>query len=131
MTLFKNCLRNFDLSINMVLVNGGHFALHRQRNSCKSFSERDKKKMAGVISKTQVSDPGPSWPSCLTTNMPAVNSFNLHKFKISENMVGKGKKCWKLTFPPFSSTGRSVSYSEKSLKHLYNILHYFLCKTIL
>ena len=30
----------------------------------KFFSERDKKKMARVISKTQVSDPGPSWPSC-------------------------------------------------------------------
>ena len=24
-----------------------------------------KKKMAGAVSKNQVSDPGPSWPSCL------------------------------------------------------------------
>ena len=36
-----------------------------ERNSCKFFSENDKKKMAGAISKNQVSDPGPSWPSCL------------------------------------------------------------------
>ena len=37
------------------------------RNSCKFFSESDKKKkkkLAMVISKIQVSDPGPSWPSC-------------------------------------------------------------------
>ena len=38
-----------------------------KRNSCKFFSESDqkKKKMARAISKNQVSDPGPSWPSCL------------------------------------------------------------------
>ena len=34
------------------------------RNSCKFFSESDKK-MVTVISKIQVSDPGPSWPTCL------------------------------------------------------------------
>ena len=33
------------------------------RNSCKFFSESDKKKMARGISKNQGSDPGPSWPS--------------------------------------------------------------------
>ena len=38
-----------------------------KRNSCKFFSENDtkkKKKMARAISKNQVSDLGPSWPSC-------------------------------------------------------------------
>ena len=35
------------------------------RNSCKFFSESDKKKMTRAISKNQVSDPGPSWPSIL------------------------------------------------------------------
>ena len=34
------------------------------RNSCKFFYESDKKKLAKAISKNQVSDPGPSWPSC-------------------------------------------------------------------
>ena len=34
------------------------------RNSCKFFSENDIKKLARAISKNQVSDPGPSWPSC-------------------------------------------------------------------
>ena len=38
-----------------------------QRNSCKFFSESDKQKLARAISKTQVSDPGPSWPSCFQT----------------------------------------------------------------
>ena len=33
------------------------------RNCCKFFSESDKKKLARAISKNQVSDPGPSWPS--------------------------------------------------------------------
>ena len=36
-----------------------------QRNSCKFFSENDNKKTARAITKNQVSDPGPSWPSCL------------------------------------------------------------------
>ena len=35
------------------------------RNSCKFFSESDKERLAKAISKNQVSDPGPSWPSCL------------------------------------------------------------------
>ena len=36
-----------------------------KRNSCKFFSESDNKKiLARAISKNQVSDPGPSWPSC-------------------------------------------------------------------
>ena len=47
----------------MVLVNGGYLHCTDKK---KFLSERDKKKkkMARVISKTQVSDPGPSWPSC-------------------------------------------------------------------
>ena len=38
--------------------------VQRQRNSCKLLSENDKKKMARAISKNQVSDTEPSWPSC-------------------------------------------------------------------
>ena len=61
----------------MVLVNGGFLhCTDIKKNSCKFFSENDKKKkekkkkkkkkkMARAISKNQVSDPGPSWPSCL------------------------------------------------------------------
>ena len=52
--LFKNCLRNFDPSINMALVNRGY------------FNHRDippKKILAFVLSKIQVSSPEPSWPS--------------------------------------------------------------------
>ena len=43
-------------------------ALYRHKeNSCKFFSETENdkiKKLARAISKNQVSDPGPSWPSC-------------------------------------------------------------------
>ena len=46
----------------MVLVNGGYSHCTDLRNSCKFFFESDKQKLAGVISKIQVSDPGPSWP---------------------------------------------------------------------
>ena len=46
----------------MVLVNGGFL---RCTDIKKFFSESDKKKLARAISKNQVSDPGPSWPSCL------------------------------------------------------------------
>ena len=38
------------------------------RNSCKFFSESDKKKLAGAISKNHVSDPGPSWPYCFPSS---------------------------------------------------------------
>ena len=47
----------------MALANGGY--LQTFRNYCKFFSESDKKKLAMVISKVQVSDPGPSWTACL------------------------------------------------------------------
>ena len=50
--------------MNMALVNGGCLHCTNNRNSCKFFSESDKKKVM-VTSKIQVSDPGPSWPSCL------------------------------------------------------------------
>ena len=45
----------------MALVNGGY--LHC--TDSKFFSKTDQKKMAMVLSKIQVSDPGPFWPSCL------------------------------------------------------------------
>ena len=48
---------------------GATCTVQTYRNSCKFFSESDKKKkkkkkLAKVISKIQVSYPGPSWPSC-------------------------------------------------------------------
>ena len=43
---------------------GATCSVQTYRNSCKFFSESDKKKLAMVISKIQVSDSGPSWPSC-------------------------------------------------------------------
>ena len=51
----------------MVLVNGGFLHCSDIKNSCKFFSENNKEKMARTISKNQVSDPGPSWPSCFVT----------------------------------------------------------------
>ena len=44
----------------MLLVNGGYLHCTDLVNS----SLKGTKKMDRVISKTQVSDPGPSWPSC-------------------------------------------------------------------
>ena len=51
-------------------MDGGFLHCTDIRNSCKFFSENDKKKkkkkkLARAISKNQVSDPGPSWPSCM------------------------------------------------------------------
>ena len=47
----------------MVLVNGGY--LHcTDKEFLVNSSLKGTKKMAREISKTQVSDPGPSWPSC-------------------------------------------------------------------
>ena len=45
------------------------------RNSCKFFSERDQKNLAMVILKIQVSDTGPSWPSCLKASLAASALF--------------------------------------------------------
>ena len=49
----------------MVLVNGGflHFPRHKEI-LVNSSLKTNKKKMARAISKNQVSNPGPSWPSC-------------------------------------------------------------------
>ena len=47
----------------MVLVNGGYFYC-TDKEILVNSSLKGAKKMARVISKTQVSDPGPSWPSC-------------------------------------------------------------------
>ena len=55
------------------------------RNSCKFFSESDKKKLAKAISKNQVRDRGPSWPSCLFEmhfKMSSAICFNLDQSKI-------------------------------------------------
>ena len=48
----------------MVLVNGGY--LHcTDKEILVNSSLKGTKKMARVISKTEVSELGPSWPSCL------------------------------------------------------------------
>ena len=44
---------------------------------------KKKKKMARAISKNQVSDPGPSWPSCLNFDTLSWKKGVLVKFKIS------------------------------------------------
>ena len=50
----------------MVLVNGGYLHCTDIKKFWEILLKRDeKKKMARVISKTQVSELGPSWPSCL------------------------------------------------------------------
>ena len=50
----------------MVLVNGGYLHCTDKETLVNSSLKgaKKKKKMARVISKTPVSDPGPSWPSC-------------------------------------------------------------------
>ena len=57
------------------------------RNSCKFFSKSDKKKLARAISKDQVSDPGPSWPSCLF--------LGFFFFFFSQGGGGGGGEIWK------------------------------------
>ena len=42
----------------------GLLALYRHKEILVNSSLKATKKMARVISKVQVSDPGPSWPSC-------------------------------------------------------------------
>ena len=66
MTLFKSFSHKFDPSINMALVKGALLALygHEETLEHSSFLKL-KKKMAMDLSKIQVSDPGPSCPSCL------------------------------------------------------------------
>ena len=52
----------------MVLVNGGFLKCTDKETLVNSFlkatKKKKKKKLARAISKNQVSDPGPSWPSC-------------------------------------------------------------------
>ena len=55
------------------------------RSSCKFFSESDKKELAKAISKNQMSDPGPSWPSCLGLKFGIMKpllkiNYRLHKY---------------------------------------------------
>ena len=58
----------------MVLVNGGY--LHCiDKEILVNSSLKGTKKMAMVISKTQVSDPGPSWPSCFRCIKDASNQI--------------------------------------------------------
>ena len=60
------------------------------RNSCKFFSESDKKKLARAISKNQVSDPGPSWPSCRLVIIPDHGTHNQGGL---EELLAADKSC--------------------------------------
>ena len=94
-TLFRNCLRNYDPSINMVLVNGGYLHCTDKEILVNSSLKATKKKLARVISKIQVSDPGPSWPSChfkCTLKMLSAICFNLDQYKILS--YGDGLIVW-------------------------------------
>ena len=50
-TLFKNCWQNFDLSINMVLVNGGYLYGHKEILVNSSLKVTKKKKLARLSQK--------------------------------------------------------------------------------
>ena len=77
-TLLKSYLWNSDLSINMVLVNGGFLhSLYRHKNILQNSSVKlPKKKLAMVLSEIHVSDPGPSWPSCYRTQASIHQPFS-------------------------------------------------------
>ena len=49
----------------MALVNGGLFALYGHKEILVNSSLKATKKIAMVLSKIQVGDPGLSWPACL------------------------------------------------------------------
>ena len=65
-TLFKNCLWNFYPSINMALVNGGCFHYTDMKKFFKiRLLWNHKEKLYMVLLRIHMSDPGPSWSSCL------------------------------------------------------------------
>ena len=72
----------------MALANGGYLHFTTYRNSCKFFTESDKKKLAMVISKIQVSDLGPSWPSCFVIRILLFLSFLCSTMKENFNLLG-------------------------------------------
>ena len=59
-------------------------ALYRHKEILvNSFLKATKKKMARAISKNQVSDPGPSWPSCLTHyhTIPPFDALKINSYR--------------------------------------------------
>ena len=57
-----------------------------------------------VISKIQVSDPGPSWPSCLglvKNIMGKRENASYQHFRIGKKHYGKRRECWLPAFSPF------------------------------
>ena len=76
------------------------------RNSCKFFSESDKKKLARAISQNQVSDPGPSWPSCFFDRVEIL----WDKEKILVTSIS--------TFPTMFSKGLVISAQQYQVKGL-------------
>ena len=62
---------------------GGLLALYRHKEILVNSALKAKKRMARAISKNQVSDPGPSWPSC--SRIPTISVFDamqLYPFQI-------------------------------------------------
>ena len=57
----------------MVSVNGGYLHYRHKEVLVNSSLKGTTKKMARVISKTQVSELGPSWPSCCKEGPEAMN----------------------------------------------------------
>ena len=59
----------------MVLVNGGFLHYTVKEILVNSSLKATKTKLARAISKNQVSDPGPSWPSCFKKNDKVGRNF--------------------------------------------------------
>ena len=82
MTLFKKCSQNF---VNKHGISEwGLLALYRHKEILVNSSlkaTKKKKKWARVISKVQVSDPGPFWHSCYNLKLLYANSPSNKKKK--------------------------------------------------
>ena len=58
------------------------------KNSCKFFTESDKKKLAQVISKIQVSNPVPFWPSCFFFHNVFKSIMSSEYLKLCRGLTG-------------------------------------------
>ena len=72
----------------MVLVNGGYLHCTDIKEILVNFSVKatKKEKLAKVISKIQVSDPGPSWPSCLKILWEKDKLLEMRNFSFSHSV---------------------------------------------
>ena len=99
-----------DIRILCSICECGLLALYRQKETLVNSSlkaTKNKKKMARVILKIQVSHPGPSWPSCFTilkknhvatSKLSYANAFNFDKtimcFCVYKLTLYKTTKFW-------------------------------------